>query len=60
MGRAGSGLGKDRREIQRTRRMNGNLHLLEVEGWGESLGSPRVLGWWRFPGVNVGDLSQDA
>ena len=29
-------------------------------GWGESLGSPRDLGWGRLLGLSVGDLSQNA
>ena len=49
----------DRREAQRARRMNGNLHCrCGVEG--KSLGSPRDLRSGRFPGINVGDLRQDA
>jgi hypothetical protein len=46
-----SGVGRDRIEAQRARRINGNLKLL---GMGESLGSFRDLG------INVGDLCQDA
>jgi hypothetical protein len=43
-GGSGSGVGRDRRESQRDRRMNGNLHLQKVGG-GESLGSARILEW---------------
>ena len=31
-----------------------------VGAWMESLGSHSDLGWGRLPGVNAGDLSQDA
>jgi hypothetical protein len=40
---AGSSVGRDRREIQWARRMNGNLQLPGVVGRRESLGSPRDL-----------------
>lgn len=39
--------------------MNGNMQLLEV-GVGEPLQSPRDLGYERLPGLNVGNLSQNA
>ena len=42
------------------RRMPGNVQLLGVRGWLESLGSPRLLRWGRLLEVNVWDLSQDA
>jgi hypothetical protein len=38
----------------------GVLQSTKDERIGESLGSPRDLAWRRLPGVNAGDLSQDA
>jgi hypothetical protein len=38
---AGSGMGRDRREIQRPRRMNGNVQLLGVGSQGISIKSQR-------------------
>jgi hypothetical protein len=32
--RAGSSEGRYRREFQRAKRMNGNMQLLEMRGWG--------------------------
>ena len=61
---AGSGMGRDRREAKKTRKMVGNVQLPEVGGlvgWcGKPLESPRDLGGGRLPGLNVGDLSQNA
>jgi hypothetical protein len=59
VGGGGSGMVTDRREVQHTKRMNGNLQFLGVE-WGESLGSPSNLGWGRLPLVSAGDVSRDA
>jgi hypothetical protein len=56
---SGSHVGRERREGQRVRLMIENLKLLGVGGWGESLGSPRCVGWGRLQGVNVNDLSQE-
>jgi hypothetical protein len=53
--RAGSGMGRDRREAQRARRMNGNM--LGLWGMEEFLESPRHLGCERLPGPSGYDLS---
>jgi hypothetical protein len=42
-GRAGSGMGRDRKESQRTKRINGNLQLLGGWVWRGPLGSSRDL-----------------
>ena len=39
-------VGKDRRETQRVKRMNGTLQL----GWEAFLGHARDLGWRKIPG----------
>jgi hypothetical protein len=56
---AGSGMLRDKRGPESKE----NEQKYEAAGswvWGESQGSPRDLEWERLPGVNVGDLSQNA
>lgn len=48
---------RDRIPAWRARKMNGKYIVAKDWGWGESLENPRDLGWWRFPGLNVCDLS---
>lgn len=54
----GSGMGRDRRK-------NGNMKLPEGGQfgwvvWGEQLENPRDLGGERLPGLDAGDLTQNA
>jgi hypothetical protein len=50
-------VGKDGKEDQRARRMNGNLQLMWMVSWEESLRRLRDLER-RLPGVNAVTLSQ--
>lgn len=56
---SGSGVWRDRTEGQRDRRMIGSLQLSRVEVGGIST-KPSDLGLGKLPGINAGDLSQDA
>jgi hypothetical protein len=57
-GQTGLGLREDRRETQRARRMNGNMHFLGwAVGGGETLQSVRDLRCKRLPRLNVGNLN---
>ena len=58
-GKAGSGVQRDRRKTQKARRMAA-ARGASVCVCGKSLGKSRDLSWWKLPGVNVGDRSQDA
>lgn len=55
-GGAVTGMERDRREAQRTIRMNGNMQLLRVRV-AESLQSPRDLRRKKLPELSVSDLS---
>ena len=46
----------DRREVQKARRMIGNVQVPGMGGKELSLGIPRDLQWGSLPGVNVGHL----
>jgi hypothetical protein len=48
--------GGDRREAQRSKKMNGNMQLLGGEVLEELLESPRDLGCERLPGLNGNDI----
>jgi hypothetical protein len=52
-----SAVGRDRREGQRVRRINGNWWLPGLEG-GVSLGCDRDLVWEWLPGVYGGDIAE--
>lgn len=54
-----AGVGRERREGQTAKTVSGNLLMLEVGRWGESLTSPRALGWRRLLEANAHNLSQD-
>jgi hypothetical protein len=56
---AGSSMGRERREVQRARRMNENMELLAVRVMTTSRNSQRP-GMGEAPGLSVGDLRQNA
>ena len=53
-------MGKDRREDQRARRMNGNMQQWGVQDWGGTSEFPRNQGCEQFPGPSGSRISKNA
>ena len=51
------GIGRDRRKVQKVRKLNRNMYQWGIENWGYPLESPRLQGSQKLPGPNRNDLS---
>ena len=54
---AGTGIRRDRRKVQRFRKLNKNMWLLGMGNCGKLLESPRVQGRMRLPEPNMSKIS---